>query len=90
VSGSGDKTARIWDMATGSCVFDLRIEDMVQGEIGPIDAGITSVAREYRSGGPHPRAWLIIQDVVLCRQSLPIRDSSLLVVWIRSSEYGTP
>jgi len=47
VSGSGDKSARIWDMATGSCVFDLRIEDLVQGEVGPIDAGITSVAREY-------------------------------------------
>jgi glucose repression regulatory protein TUP1 len=54
VSGSGDKTARIWDMATGSCVFDLRIEDMVQGEIGPIDAGITSVAREHHSGGSRP------------------------------------
>ncbi|KAG7561989.1 hypothetical protein FFLO_02544 [Filobasidium floriforme] len=44
VSGSGDKSARIWDMATGSCVFDLRIDDVVQGEVGPIDAGITSVA----------------------------------------------
>ena len=56
MSGSGDKTARIWDMATGSCVFDLRIEDMVQGEIGPIDAGITSVARKHYSEASCPRA----------------------------------
>jgi hypothetical protein len=34
-------------MATGSCVFDLRIDDVVQGEVGPIDAGITSVARKW-------------------------------------------
>lgn len=39
VSGSGDRTARIWDMETGRCVFTLQIED-----IGPKDAGVTSVA----------------------------------------------
>jgi glucose repression regulatory protein TUP1 len=47
VSGSGDKSARIWDINSGHCVFDLKIEDVVLGEAGPIDAGITSVAREY-------------------------------------------
>lgn len=47
VSGSGDKSARIWDISTGHCVYDLHIEDPVLGENGlPIDAGITSVARE--------------------------------------------
>jgi glucose repression regulatory protein TUP1 len=46
VSGSGDKSARIWDMNTGACVFDLKIEDAVRGENGLIDAGITSVACE--------------------------------------------
>ncbi|KAI5451116.1 general transcription repressor [Naganishia albida] len=44
VSGSGDKSARIWDINSGHCVFDLKIEDVVLGEAGPIDAGITSVA----------------------------------------------
>lgn len=46
VSGSGDKSARIWDVEKGHCVFDLRIEDFIHNEHGPIDAGITSVARE--------------------------------------------
>jgi WD40 repeat protein len=49
VSGSGDKSARIWDINSGHCVFDLKIEDVVLGEAGPIDAGITSVAREYQN-----------------------------------------
>lgn len=47
VSGSGDKSARIWDIEKGLCVFDLRIDDFIHNEHGPIDAGITSVAREY-------------------------------------------
>jgi len=46
VSGSGDKSARIWDIEKGACVFDLKIEDFIHNEHGPIDAGITSVARE--------------------------------------------
>jgi glucose repression regulatory protein TUP1 len=46
VSGSGDKSARVWDIEKGTCVFDLRIEDFLHNEHGPIDAGITSVARE--------------------------------------------
>lgn len=46
VSGSGDKSARIWDIEKGICVFDLRIDDFLHNEHGPIDAGITSVARE--------------------------------------------
>lgn len=46
VSGSGDKSARIWDIEKGVCVFDLRIEDFIHNEHGPIDAGITSVACE--------------------------------------------
>jgi glucose repression regulatory protein TUP1 len=46
VSGSGDKSAKIWNIETGTCVFDLKIEDFVMGDSGPIDAGITSVARE--------------------------------------------
>ena len=44
VSGSGDKSARLWDIETGRCVYNLQIEDFVQNEHGPIDAGITSVA----------------------------------------------
>lgn len=44
VSGSGDKSARVWDIEKGVCVFDLRIEDFIHNEHGPIDAGITSVA----------------------------------------------
>lgn len=44
VSGSGDKSARVWDVEKGTCVFDLRIEDFIHNEHGPIDAGITSVA----------------------------------------------
>jgi WD40 repeat protein len=44
VSGSGDKSARVWDIEKGTCVFDLRIEDFLHNEHGPIDAGITSVA----------------------------------------------
>jgi glucose repression regulatory protein TUP1 len=48
VSGSGDKSARIWDAVTGTCIFDLRIEDFLPGDAGPLDAGITSVAREFR------------------------------------------
>lgn len=46
VSGSGDKSARIWDIESGRCVYDLRIDDFIHNEHGPIDAGITSVARE--------------------------------------------
>jgi len=46
VSGSGDKSARVWDIEKGTCIFDLRIEDFLHNEHGPIDAGITSVARE--------------------------------------------
>jgi glucose repression regulatory protein TUP1 len=46
VSGSGDKSARVWDVEKGTCVFDLRIEDFIHNEHGPIDAGITSVARK--------------------------------------------
>jgi general transcriptional corepressor TUP1 len=44
VSGSGDKSARIWDIETGSCIFDLKVDDFVMGENGPADAGLTSVA----------------------------------------------
>jgi glucose repression regulatory protein TUP1 len=44
VSGSGDKSARIWDIETGACVFDLQVEDLVEGDAGPVDAGLTSVA----------------------------------------------
>lgn len=44
VSGSGDKSARIWDMDTGSCVYHLLIEDVMLTESGPMDAGVTSVA----------------------------------------------
>lgn len=61
VSGSGDKSARIWDIEKGQCVFDLRIDDFIHNEHGPIDAGITSVAREYRN--VHLRLPLIL----LCR-----------------------
>lgn len=47
VSGSGDKSARIWDVEKGTCVFNLQIEDFIHNEHGPIDAGITSVACEF-------------------------------------------
>jgi glucose repression regulatory protein TUP1 len=52
VSGSGDKTARIWDMKMGSCLFHLMIEESGGGggnnngsnnEGSPVDAGVTSV-----------------------------------------------
>lgn len=43
VSGSGDKTARMWDLETGSCVFTLTIDDITIAENGPVDAGVTSV-----------------------------------------------
>lgn len=43
VSGSGDKTARMWDLETGSCLFTLAIEDITIAENGPVDAGVTSV-----------------------------------------------
>jgi glucose repression regulatory protein TUP1 len=39
VSGSGDRTARIWDMAEGVCLHVLRVNDMDQK-----DPGVTSVA----------------------------------------------
>lgn len=43
VSGSGDKTARIWDMNLGSCLFHLMIEESGGSETSPVDAGVTSV-----------------------------------------------
>lgn len=43
VSGSGDKTARMWDMETGNCVYTLTIDDVTIAENGPVDAGVTSV-----------------------------------------------
>lgn len=55
VSGSGDKSARVWDIEKGACVFDLRIEDFIHNEHGPIDAGITSVARECLVARASPR-----------------------------------
>ena len=39
VSGSGDKTARIWNMVTGENIFKLPVEEASQK-----DAGVTSVA----------------------------------------------
>lgn len=43
VSGSGDKTAKMWDMDSGSCMFTLAIDDVMVAENGPVDAGVTSV-----------------------------------------------
>lgn len=43
VSGSGDKTAKMWDLETGTCVYTLAIEDITIAENGPVDAGVTSV-----------------------------------------------
>ena len=43
VSGSGDKTARKWEMESGRCLFVLSIDDVTTGENGPLDAGVTSV-----------------------------------------------
>ncbi|CAG8785229.1 17342_t:CDS:2, partial [Acaulospora morrowiae] len=39
VSGSGDKTARVWDMVTGNILYKLTIDEPSQK-----DAGVTSVA----------------------------------------------
>lgn len=39
VSGSGDQTARIWDMDTGKCLYVLTV-----GDVDLKDAGVTSVA----------------------------------------------
>jgi glucose repression regulatory protein TUP1 len=39
VSGSGDRTARIWDVETGQALHTLHVEDH-----GSRDAGVTSVA----------------------------------------------
>lgn len=44
VSGSGDKSARVWDMETGKCIYHLLIEDVTIAENGPMDAGVTSVS----------------------------------------------
>jgi glucose repression regulatory protein TUP1 len=38
-SGSGDRTARVWEVESGKCLLTLGSEDS-----GPKDAGITSVA----------------------------------------------
>ncbi|KAA1094067.1 proteinral transcription repressor [Puccinia graminis f. sp. tritici] len=43
VSGSGDKTARIWDMNVGNCLFHLMIEESGGADSSPVDAGVTSV-----------------------------------------------
>lgn len=50
VSGSGDKTARMWDMESGACVFTLVIDDVAarvpsdtSATAGPTDGGVTSV-----------------------------------------------
>lgn len=39
VSGSGDQTARVWDMESGKCLFVLTV-----GDADMKDAGVTSVA----------------------------------------------
>ena len=39
VSGSGDRTARVWDLEKGKCIFVLGNDDA-----GPKDSGVTSVA----------------------------------------------
>lgn len=39
MSGSGDKTARVWDMVTGDLLYKLSIDEPSQK-----DAGVTSVA----------------------------------------------
>lgn len=39
VSGSGDQTARVWDTASGKCLFVLTV-----GDVDMKDAGVTSVA----------------------------------------------
>ncbi len=39
VSGSGDRTAKIWDVESGRCLHTLGND-----EVGPKDAGVTSVA----------------------------------------------
>ncbi len=45
VSGSGDKTARMWDMDTGACLYTLTIEDAAPGpgDSASMEAGVTSV-----------------------------------------------
>lgn len=43
VSGSGDKTAKMWEVDSGSCLFTLSIDDVTIAENGPVDAGVTSV-----------------------------------------------
>jgi glucose repression regulatory protein TUP1 len=44
VSGSGDKSARAWDIETGKDIYTLTIDDITIAENGPVDAGVTSVA----------------------------------------------
>jgi glucose repression regulatory protein TUP1 len=44
VSGSGDKSARAWEVESGKELYTLQIEDpTTSGENGPADAGVTSV-----------------------------------------------
>jgi len=43
MSGSGDKSARVWDMDTGGERYNLAVEDQ-PAEGAPVDAGVTSVA----------------------------------------------
>lgn len=54
VSGSGDKTARVWDMLSGRCVLEIPVDDHPSQESGGSkpasgagatpDAGVTAVA----------------------------------------------
>lgn len=70
----------MWDIEKGQCVVDLRIEDFIHNEHGPIDAGITSVACEL------VEPVLNAADALQCH---PMASSSLLALSTPWSESGT-
>lgn len=84
-------------MEKGTCVFDLRIEDFIHNEHGPIDAGITSVACRSLSSpvGPEPffgkseSGGTGAGGMMLTGQYHPMESLSLLDRSIRWSESGT-
>jgi glucose repression regulatory protein TUP1 len=50
VSGSGDRTARIWDWQTIHCLHELRINDVEQQDLGVTSVAISPDSRLVAAG----------------------------------------
>lgn len=50
VSGSGDRTARIWDWQTIRCLHELRINDVEQQDLGATSVAISPDSRLVAAG----------------------------------------